>query len=407
MDTRASASPASLEVPPPDLRPVAVTRWSARLANPQCERDYRAYRFAEDRRRALLLMGLVSGASSLNLLIEVYAYLHGVSGFAGLIPAVSTIVFPIVGLLIVLRLRTPRMLETFMVGAVAIGMVFRMTMVTLHPHVTEMGPAMMVGLLFVIYLYLPIRFVNAIALAVGFTVVAPLWWRLSLGPALPPDQFFRTLVWLLLANALGFVAANSLQRSLRTQFAQSLLLQQLLSTDSLTGIANRRRFDSALEREWRRCRRTGAPLSLLMIDVDHFKPYNDKLGHQQGDEALRQVARLLVEGVGRPGDLVARYGGEEFVCMLPENGMAAALAVANKLIEQVRDADIYHPRSPAGARLTISIGVATTKDLSGEPAGLMALADKLLYAAKEAGRNQVIVGSLNSSKTGRAAARAA
>ena len=349
----------------------------------------------------------MAGASSLNFIVEIYAYLRGTYGLVTLIPALAAIIFPIVGLLIVKRLRTPRLLETFMVGAIAIGMAMRMVMVSLHPDVVEMGPAMMVGIVFVIYLYLPIRFVSSIGLAIGFTLFAPLWWRLSLGSALPPDQFFRTLVWLLLANALGFVAANSLQRSLRAQFAQSLLLQQLLSTDTLTGIANRRRFDSGLEREWRRCRRAGAPLSLLMIDVDHFKPYNDQLGHQQGDEALRQVARLLVEGVGRPGDLVARYGGEEFVCMLPENGMAAALAVANKLIELVRDANIYHPRSPVGARLTISIGVATTKDLSGEPATLMALADKLLYAAKDAGRNQVIVGSLNPGKTGKAAARAA
>jgi diguanylate cyclase (GGDEF)-like protein len=410
MDTRASASSASLEPPPPDLQPVAVTRWSARLADPQCERDYRVHRFPEDRRRALLLMGLVACASTLNFVIEVYAYLRGASGLAALVPAFTVIFFPIVGLAIVMRLCTPRILETFMVGAIAIGMTLRMLMVSLHPDVVEMGPAMMVGIVFVIYLYLPIRFVSSVVLAAGFTVFAPLWWRLALGAALPPDQFFRTLVWLLLANALGFVAANSLQRSLRMQFAQSLLLQQLLSTDSLTGIANRRRFDSALEREWRRCRRTGVPLSLLMIDVDHFKPYNDQLGHQQGDEALRQVARLLVDGVGRPGDLVARYGGEEFVCMLPENGMAPALAVANKLIEIIRYANIYHPRSPAGARLTISIGVATAKDLSGEPLALMALADKLLYAAKAAGRNQVIVGSLNPSKTGKShkdAARAA
>ena len=408
MDTRTGASSASLEPPPPDLRPVAVTRWSARLADAQCERDYRAHRFPDDRRRALLLMALVACASSLNFVIEVYAYLRGAGGFAALIPALAVIFFPIVGLLIVMRLRMPRLLETFMVGAIAIGMAMRMIMVSLHPDVVEMGAAMMVGIVFIIYLYLPIRFVSSIALAAGFTLLAPLWWRWSLGATLPPDQFFRTLVWLLLANALGFVAANSLQRSLRAQFAQSLLLQQLLSTDSLTGIANRRRFDTALEREWRRCRRTGAPLSLLMIDVDHFKPYNDQLGHQQGDEALRQVAQLLVDGVGRPGDLVARYGGEEFVCMLPENGMAAALAVANKLIELVRDANIYHPRSPVGARLTISIGVATAKDLPGEPAALMALADKLLYAAKAAGRNQVIVGSLGKAgRDGKIPARAA
>ena len=188
------------------------------------------------------------------------------------------------------------------------------------------------------------------------------------------------------------------------QFAQSLLLQQLLSTDTLTGIANRRRFDDALEREWRRCRRTGTPISLLMIDVDHFKPYNDQFGHQQGDDCLRHVARLLVDGAGRPGDLVARYGGEEFLCMLPDSGMAGALAVANRLIAAVRQADIHHPRSPAGARLTISIGAATAKDLSGEPGALMAFADKLLYAAKAAGRNQVKVGALTA---GKAAARAA
>jgi diguanylate cyclase (GGDEF)-like protein len=350
--------------------------------------------FPDDRRRALLLMGLVAAASSLNFLIELYAYLHGASTFAALIPAVAVIVFPIVGLLIILRLPTPRLLETFIVGAIAIGMMIRMAMVTLHPHVSEMGPAMMIGIVFVIYLYLPIRFVGAMALAIGFSVLAPLWWRASLGPALPPDQFFRTIVWLLLANALGFVAANSLQRSLRMQFAQRLILQQLLSTDSLTGIANRRRFDDALEREWRRCRRAGTAVSLLMIDVDHFKPYNDLFGHQQGDICLRQVARLLLDEVGRPADLLARYGGEEFVCLLPEAGPFGARTVANRLIAAIQHADIAHPLSPTGGRLTISIGVATATDLAGAPDALVALADKLLYAAKDAGRDQVMAGTL-------------
>jgi diguanylate cyclase (GGDEF)-like protein len=176
------------------------------------------------------------------------------------------------------------------------------------------------------------------------------------------------------------------------QFAQRLLLKKLLSTDAMTGIANRRRFDETLEREWRRCQRVGASLSLLMIDVDHFKAYNDHCGHPQGDACLRQVAQLLVDTVGRPGDLVARYGGEEFICLLPEVGMAGALAVANKLTAAVRHADISHPRSPAGPRLTISVGVATAKNLTGRPEPLVAYADKLLYAAKAAGRNQVMVG---------------
>jgi diguanylate cyclase (GGDEF)-like protein len=404
MHTSPAVLPASFDAAPPELKPVAVTRWSARLADPQCERDYRVHRFTGDRRRALLLMTLVAVAGLLNFLVELYAYRHGASRLVALIPPFATICLPITGLLIVRRLRTPRMLELLMVAAAAVGTITRMVMVSLHPNITDMGPALMVGILFVNYLYLPIRFVTSVALAAAFSIVAPLWWSLSLGAALPPDQLYRVLVWLLLANALGFTAANSLQRSLRTQFAQSLLLQQLLSTDSLTGIANRRRFDSMLEREWRRCRRTGAPLSLLMIDVDHFKPYNDQFGHQQGDDCLRQVARLLLDGVARPGDLVARYGGEEFVCMLPDSGMAGALAVANKLAAAMRQADIYHPRSPAGARLTISIGVATARDLSGQPGALMGLADKLLYAAKAAGRNQVKVGQLTA---GKAAARAA
>jgi diguanylate cyclase (GGDEF)-like protein len=404
MDMRTSALPAGLSDATPDLKPVAVTRWSARLADPQCERDYRLHRFADDRRRALLMMGLAAVAGGLNFLVELHAYLRNASGFYALVPPFATIWLPLAGLLLIRRMRTPGALEVLLVAGVVVGMTMRLIMVTLHPDMPSMGPTVMVGVVFVIYLYLPISFIASVALAAAFSVVAPFWWSLSQGPALPPDQLYRTLVWLLLANAFGCIAANSLHRSLRMQFSQSLLLQQLLSTDALTGIANRRRFDGALEREWRRCQRSGAPLSLLMIDVDHFKLYNDQFGHQQGDECLRQVARLLLDAVGRPADLVARYGGEEFLCMLPDSGMAGALAVANKLAAALRQADIYHPRSPAGARLTISIGAATAKDLSGEPAALVAFADKMLYAAKAAGRNQVKVGQLGiGNRTARAA----
>ena len=404
MDARTTVSPALLNAAPPDLKPVAVTRWSARLADARCERDYRAHRFADDRRRALLLMGLMAVAGNLNFLVELYAFWHGLSRAAALIPPFVTIFLPLAGLVLALRLRTPRMLELLMVLSVVLGTLVRMAAVSLHPQIADMGPAMMVGILFVIYLYLPVRLPTSVALAAAFSVAAPLWWAAAPGANVPADQLYRLLVWLLVANALGYTAANGLQRSLRGQFAQGLLLQQLLSTDTLTGIANRRRFDAALTREWRRCRRAGTPLSLLMIDVDHFKLYNDQFGHQQGDDCLRQVARLLVDGLGRPGDLVARYGGEEFVCLLPDNGMGGALAVANKLIAALRQADIHHPRSPAGARLTLSIGAATAKDLAGEPEALMGFADKLLYAAKAAGRNQVKVGQLGA---GKAAVRAA
>jgi diguanylate cyclase (GGDEF)-like protein len=381
------------------LTPVAVTRWTARLADPQCERDYLQHRFPEDRSRALLLMGLVSAASFLNFVVELDAVSRDPSRATALLPLFAAIWFPILGFVVILRLRSARMLEALMLVAVAFGTATRMCVLTLNPSLAIMWPALMVGIVFVIHLYLPLRLIGSAALAAGFSCVAPVWWLLVQGDALPVDQFYRGLVWLLLANALGFTAANSLQRSQRMQFAQSIVLRQLLSTDAMTGIANRRRFDAALEREWRRCRRAGLPLSLLMIDVDHFKAYNDHSGHPQGDACLRQVAQVLVEAVGRPADLVARYGGEEFVCLLPEIASAGALAVANKLTAALRDADIQHPRSPAGPRLTVSIGVATARKMPRRPEDLVLLADKLLYAAKAAGRNQVKVGQLGTSDT--------
>ncbi|MEI8275107.1 MAG: GGDEF domain-containing protein [Hyphomicrobiales bacterium] len=374
------------------LAPVAVTRWTARLVDPKIEQDYLLHRFAEDRRRVLLLTGLVAVASLLNFLV---GYATNVPSFqTTLIPAIIGIVMPIVGFCIALRLRSPRVLQTLMMVAIVIGTLTRLSMLTLRPDTADMWTTLMVGIVFVIYLYLPIRLAGSVAVAAMFSCVAPFWWLQVLGDVLTPDVFYRGLVWVFLANALGFTAANSLQRSQRMQFAQGLVMARLLSTDAMTGIPNRRRFDAALEREWRRCQRAGAPLSLLMIDVDHFKAYNDHCGHPQGDACLRQIAQLLVGTIKRPGDVVARYGGEEFVVLMPDISAAGALAVANKLAAALRHADITHPRSPAGPRMTISIGAATARNLAGEPAALVEFADRLLYAAKAAGRNQISVGQV-------------
>ncbi len=395
MDSRTTAIAVPVFVARPDLTPVTVTRWTARLADPQSERDFRVERFAGDRWRATLLLVLAGLAGSLNFLLELHAYSSGANSVAVLIPPSISICFPIAGLLIVQRLRSPVVLEVAMVVAVIFGTFTRLSVLTLHPDLSYLWPTMMIGIVFVVYLYLPLRFTSAVALAFAVSFVAPIWWLLVQGASLPQDQFYRGLIWLLFANALGFTAANSLQRSQRAQYAQSLVLKELLSTDSMTGIGNRRRFDDTLDREWRRCSRSGLPLSLLMIDVDHFKAYNDHCGHQQGDDCLRLVANLLVENVGRPGDLVARYGGEEFVCLLPEIDEAGARAVAAKLASVIAKADILHPALAPAARLTMSIGVATATELpERHPAALVALADKLMYDAKRAGRDQMAVGLL-------------
>jgi len=171
--------------------------------------------------------------------------------------------------------------------------------------------------------------------------------------------------------------------------AQSDLLRRMVFLDGLTGVANRRCFDERLGTEWRRATRAGLPLSLLMVDVDHFKRFNDRYGHQAGDECLRQVAQAIQGGLLRPGDLAARYGGEEFACILPATDFDGALALGVGIEQRVRGLEIGHADSDVAGAVTISIGVATRlPGPEGEPEGLLALADAQLYRAKHGGRGR-------------------
>lgn len=173
--------------------------------------------------------------------------------------------------------------------------------------------------------------------------------------------------------------------------AQALLEQQrLATTDALTGIGNRRRFDEMLELEWHRAARTGAPLSLLLIDVDHFKRYNDLYGHVAGDECLRRVAEALRTLAKRPTDVCARYGGEEFALILAETPLSGAVAVAEQAVAAVRDMRIEHGASEHGC-VTISAGVASAlPEEAYDPAPLVDAADEALYAAKRQGRDRAV-----------------
>ena len=167
-------------------------------------------------------------------------------------------------------------------------------------------------------------------------------------------------------------------------------LQQLSVIDSLTGIANRRRFDEVLETEWRRAMRSDTSLSLILIDVDFFKSFNDRYGHQAGDECLRRVAQTLDVVINRAGDLTARYGGEEFAVILQGNTAQGAIKVAEILRESIERLQISHVNSSVSNIVTISLGVATIfPEYDLLPAGLVAEADKALYLAKDKGRNRV------------------
>jgi two-component system chemotaxis family response regulator WspR len=188
-------------------------------------------------------------------------------------------------------------------------------------------------------------------------------------------------------------AYRALRVSQQQLLDTNLVLQRLMNSDGLTGLSNRRHFDEYLELEWRRAIREQTQMSLMMIDVDYFKAYNDSFGHLEGDEALRQVAKAIRASCSRPSDLPARYGGEEFALVLPNTSPGGARLLAEKLRQTVVGMNIPHIAPVEGSVLTISIGLATVvPGVGSHSRQLIQSADQGLYAAKNSGRNQVAVG---------------
>lgn len=167
-------------------------------------------------------------------------------------------------------------------------------------------------------------------------------------------------------------------------------LRSLVMLDGLTGVANRRRFDEALATAWRQAQRDATPCALLMLDVDFFKRFNDRYGHQAGDDCLRAVAAALQQALTRPLDLAARYGGEEFVCLLPATAADGMRKVGERLLQAVRALAIEHADSSAADVVTISVGGAVAYPAQGgDAAQLVEAADAALYRAKQGGRARV------------------
>ncbi len=180
--------------------------------------------------------------------------------------------------------------------------------------------------------------------------------------------------------------SDLMRREKMLEIKNQRLVQQI-ATDDLTGLANRRRFDEALGTEWLRAARSGAPLSLLMVDIDHFKNYNDRYGHPAGDQCLRRVAAALGQCVRRAGELVARYGGEEFVMLLPNADLRHACETAQNVLDQIQQEAIPHAASATADYVTLSLGVASIQpDPAMEATTLVNAADAAMYRAKSGGR---------------------
>lgn len=193
-------------------------------------------------------------------------------------------------------------------------------------------------------------------------------------------------------EAGNLIAVVETLRDLTDQKRAEMALKELATKDGLTGLSNRRAFDQMLITEWARAQRTQKPMALLFVDVDHFKLFNDRHGHQTGDECLRAVAGVVSRHAVRPLDLASRYGGEEFALILPEMDCDTACAVAEDIRTAVMGLRIAHGADGAGDHVTLSVGVAShiPGEADGGPDRLLGAADEALYAAKRLGRNRVI-----------------
>ena len=266
--------------------------------------------------------------------------------------------------------------------------------------VSFLFPYLLITAIF-IYFMAGLLFYRALA-ANGIVLFA----YLAVGSALqlPGREFGYNAMALVAVNLFCALIVYMHEKTSRTSFLEQALLREMVAHDGLTGIQNRRMFDQHIQRVWQQGARARQRIAVLLIDIDWFKDYNDRYGHQAGDECLRAVAVCLSQCARRPLDFVARYGGEEFAVVLYDASREYAAAVLTRIQRSVAELNISHEASKVANRLTVSIGAAFVLPGSDRTyEGLVQLADEALYTAKEQGRNRVVVmeAEYQSLRTGR------
>src|SRR3984885_4485038 len=249
-------------------------------------------------------------------------------------------------------------------------------------------PCLMLTITF-IYFMGGLIFYHAVAANV---IVMFSYLALGTALALPGREFGYDALALVAANLFGASVVYMHEKTSRMRFLEACLLREMVARDGLTGIQNRRMFDQHIARVWQQAVRDGERVAVLLADIDCFKDYNDRYGHQAGDECLRAVAVSLSQCARRPLDFVARYGGEEFAVVLYEASREYVAEVLTRIQRSIAELNIPHEASRVASRLTVSVGAAfILPGANRTHEGLIQLADEALYSAKEQGRNRVVV----------------
>jgi diguanylate cyclase (GGDEF)-like protein len=249
-------------------------------------------------------------------------------------------------------------------------------------------PCLMLAIIF-IYFMAGLIFYQAVA---ANAVVMLAYLAAGTALQLPGREFAYDALAMVAANVFGASVVYMHEKTSRMRFLEACLLREMVARDGLTGIQNRRMFDQHIQRVWQQAVREQERVAVLLADIDCFKDYNDRYGHQAGDECLRAVAVSLSQCARRPLDFVARYGGEEFAVVLYEASREYVAEVLTRIQRSIAELNIPHEASRVASRLTVSIGAAfILPSGSRTPEGLIQLADEALYCAKEQGRNRVVV----------------
>jgi diguanylate cyclase (GGDEF)-like protein len=249
-------------------------------------------------------------------------------------------------------------------------------------------PCLMLTIIF-IYFMGGLIFYHALAANV---IVMLVYLAVGTELQLPGHEFAYDALAMVATNLFGASVVYMHEKSSRVRFLEACLLREMVARDGLTGIQNRRMFDQHIQRVWQQAVREEERVAVLLVDIDCFKDYNDRYGHQAGDECLRAVAVSLSQCARRPLDFVARYGGEEFAVVLYEASHEYVAEVLTRIQRSIAELNIPHEASRVASRLTVSIGAAFILPSSSRThEGLIQLADEALYSAKEQGRNRVVV----------------
>jgi diguanylate cyclase (GGDEF)-like protein len=368
-----------------------MTRWTAELVDRAQERRFRLYNLPNQRRTAIaallaiLLADLLSfGYSALVLDAAVsmaQVLVQGALVLGGAVVAVT-----------MLRVRRPRLIYRTVVGAVLFLIATVGAIIATGVGMGFRGSILLVGGVVVIYLSAPLTLVGATMMGLTYSAVTVPCWLLYTDAADSVDVGY-TLVATALAHVLCFIEAQRAQRERRVLFAQREAMHEMSTADPLTGLMNRRAWDELLDQAWRHWQASGQPLSLLMVDIDHFKQLNDTFGHAVGDRYLQAVAQTLRAALERSDSVVARYGGEEFACLLTGADAAGAADASQRVLVAVRRAALPRPLAGEAGILTVSVGSATALPGMSSPADLIDSADRGMYRAKDFGRDRAEAGA--------------